>query len=1037
MRILTRKGTEEDIKFDKVTQRIALLMNLKNDLDRNVIRPEELALKVIQNIDSNSPLTTWKLDEISARLCMNYSLTHPDYAVLGSRIIVSNHQKNVKWSFFAAMYRLRFNIDAQGKPAPLLSEGVFDFIDQHQVELDAMLVPERDFLLNYFGFKTLERSYLLRTSDKIIRETPQYMFLRDAIGIFYNADTFYDADFPNDYDLILDQIKKTYDMMSLMFATHATPTLYNSGTKNPNFASCFLLGTGDSVEDMYKTVRDCALISKRAGGIGIHLTSLRGDGSYIRGNGGRTNGILPYMKVLNETACHINQGSKRKGAFAVYLEPWHTDIMEFLRASRNHGDEKMLARDLFFALWIPNNFMKATEEDQMYYLMCPEECPGLTDAYGEEFDKLYQSYVDAGKYRKAIKAREIFQEMVVSQIESGMPYTLYKDHVNEKSNQKNIGTIKSSNLCVAGHTRILTKEYGEKAIEHLVNRKVHIWNGKDWSKVTVRCTNEEPQDLLQIEFSSQRTLVCTPYHKFYVKVDDKSLCVPARELVVGQYIEPYELPTTQDGFQYFGSIDPSKVRITRIAKYPRKEKTYCFREPVYQKGVFEGVLTGNCAEIVEYSDNTKYAVCTLASICLPRHITNNREYTNNPNMEFFVYTKPNCIYCKLLKYYFDDIGLKNVVYDMDRDDALTCIPPMSTFPRVVLMRIQSDGCKYEFVGGFEETIKLTRPDVDYIKLRETVRQLVVNLNVIIDENFYPTVETRMSNFEARPIGIGIQGLADLFHKLWLPFTSPDAKEINKKLFEHIYYYAMEMSHELAVTRGPYDKFEGSPLSEGKFQFDLWGISRDELYLKEHWESLQDEIMTNRGVRNSLLIALMPTASTSQIMGCTESFEPMASNMYVRKTLSGEFDVLNEHLLRMLHGLGLWNATMKEQIQYGQGSVQSISELPGYIREMFKTVWELSKKDIIEMSADRGPFVDQSQSLNLFVEDCTVNKLTQILFYGYKRGLKTGSYYIRTKAAAKPQNFTIDPELEAKFKAQAQVTTTVTGDEREPCEMCSS
>ena len=716
-----------------------------------------------------------------------------------------------------------------------------------------MIDYTRDYLLDFFGFKTLERAYLLRLGKtKKIIERPQHMWMRVALGIHGSN---------------LEKVKETYDYLSLGFFTHATPTLFHAGTPRPQMSSCYLLGTKDSVEGIYKTIADCAQISKWAGGIGVHISDIRVKNSYIRKTGGRSNGIIPMLKVYNDTARFINQSGKRNGSFAMYLEPWHADIFDFLNAKKPHGVEEERARDLFYALWIPDLFMKRVKENGIWSLMCPDTCPGLSDVYGNKFDSLYKKYEKEKKYIQQIPAQKLWKHIIESQIETGTPYMLYKDACNQKSNQKNLGTIKSSNLC---------------------------------------------------------------------------------------------------------------------------------------------------AEIIEYSNNKETAVCNLASIALPKFL----KYDNTlDNTDIIMYTKSNCNFCKyaknLLLFKYNIKNYKEIILDNEterkkfyKDLGKDYDTYINTMPQIIKNGV--------LLGGFKELIEFIRPSIDFEKLRLIAKILTVNLNNIIDRNFYPTPESKLSNLKNRPIGIGVQGFADLIQKMYLSFQDKKVKKLNRIIFETIYFGALEASLELAKKYGPYDTFKGSPLSQGKFQFDLW---KENILLTCDWENLRKEIM-HYGVRNSLLIALMPTASTAQILGNNESFEPYTSNLYTRRTLAGEFTIINKHLLDDLIMFDLWNNDMKEKIMIQRGSIQNISEIPKFLKNIYKTSWELSQKLMIELSADRGQFIDQSQSFNVFVNNIDYTLLSKIHFYGWKKGLKTGTYYIRSKAAINSQRFTIDPKKEME------------------CEMCS-
>lgn len=771
MYVLKRDGRREAVKFDKITARVQKLCYGLNDLVDSV----EVAMKVINGIYDG--VSTSELDSLAAEVAASLTVRHPDYAQLAARIAVSNLHKNTEKSFSETMRNLYNYINPKtNETAPLIADDVMEVIEKHAELLDSTLIYDRDFGYDYFGFKTLERSYLLRLNGKIA-ERPQHMIMRVAIGIHK--------------DNIQDAIE-TYDLMSKKFFTHATPTLFNAGTPKPQMSSCFLIATkDDSIDGIYDTLKNCAQISQSAGGIGLSIHNVRATGSYIRGTNGTSNGIVPMLRVFNDTARYVDQGGgKRKGSFAIYVEPWHADIFDFLDLKKNHGKEELRARDLFYALWIPDLFMKRVEEDSTWTLMCPNECPGLYDSYGADFEAMYTAYEAAGKGRKTIKARDLWSKVLESQIETGTPYMLYKDAANEKSNQKNLGTIRSSNLCT---------------------------------------------------------------------------------------------------------------------------------------------------EIMEYSSDDETAVCNLASIALPMYITED--------------------------------------------------------------------------GAFDHQL-----------LYEVTYKVTKNLNRIIDRNYYPIREARNSNMRHRPIGLGVQGLADAFIKLRLPFTSPEARQLNKDIFETIYYAAMVASKDEAIQDGAYETFKGSPLSEGKFQFDLWNVEAKSLSGRWDWESLRKEVVKH-GVRNSLLLAPMPTASTSQILGNNECFEPYTSNIYTRRVLSGEFVVVNKHLLIDLVNLGLWNEEVKNQMISDNGSIQNIAVIPDNIKELYKTVWEMSMRDILDMAADRGIFIDQSQSLNLFVEAPNMAKLTAMHFYGWKKGLKTGMYYLRTKAAASAIKFTVTKQAQAQtvpVTASAQV-----------------
>ncbi|WP_295721015.1 ribonucleoside-diphosphate reductase subunit alpha [Mucilaginibacter sp.] len=751
MLVVKRDGRKESVKFDKITARIEKLC-----YGFQLVDPIDVAKKVIEGLFDG--VTTSELDNLAAETAASLTTKHPDYALLASRIAVSNLHKNTIKSFSETMRLLYYYVDGKtGKNASLIADDVWEVIQENAELLDSTIIYDRDFGFDYFGFKTLEKSYLLKVDGKIV-ERPQHLFMRVSVGI-HKED--------------VESAIKTYHLMSERWFTHATPTLFNAGTPKPQMSSCFLLTMkDDSIDGIYDTLKQTAKISQSAGGIGLSIHNVRATGSYISGTNGTSNGIIPMLRVFNDTARYVDQGGgKRKGAFAIYLEPWHADIFEFLDLRKNHGKEEMRARDLFYALWVSDLFMERVEANEEWSLFCPHEAPGLADCFGAEFVELYTRYEKEGRARRTIKAQELWFAVLDAQVETGTPYLLYKDAANSKSNQQNLGTIKSSNLCT---------------------------------------------------------------------------------------------------------------------------------------------------EIMEYTDANEIAVCNLASLALPRYISN---------------------------------------------------------------------------GTF-----------DHNKLYDVTYQATLNLNKIIDYNYYPVKEAEYSNLRHRPIGLGVQGLADTFIQLRMPFESDEAKQLNKEIFETIYFAAMTASKDLAIKDGPYETFKGSPLSKGKFQFDLWNVSP--ATNRWDWENLRLDVM-NHGVRNSLLVAPMPTASTSQILGNNECFEPYTSNIYTRRVLSGEFIVVNKYLLRDLVNLGLWTPAMKDKIITANGSVQDIAEIPADIKELYKTVWEIKMRNIIDMAADRGAYVCQSQSLNLFINSPNASKLTSMHFYAWKKGLKTGMYYLRTQAASQAVKFTVE------------------------------
>lgn len=767
MYVVKRNGSKEPVMFDKITDRIKKLCYGLNDL----VDAVKVAMRVIEGLYDG--VSTSELDNLAAETAAAMTVQHPDYALLAARIAISNLHKNTKKSFSETMSDMFHYVNPRtGQASPLLSEEVYEVIRDNAAFLDSHIIYNRDFNYDYFGFKTLERSYLLKINGKIV-ERPQHMLMRVAVGIHLTD---------------LDAVIETYELMSKKFFTHATPTLFNAGTPKPQMSSCFLLAmSDDSIDGIYDTLKNTAKISQSAGGIGLSIHNVRATGSYIRGTNGTSNGIVPMLRVFNDTARYVDQGGgKRKGSFAVYIETWHADIFEFLDLKKNHGKEEMRARDLFYAMWISDLFMKRVQEDGQWTLMCPNECPGLYDCYGEEFENLYHSYEAQGKGRKTIRARELWEKILESQIETGTPYMLYKDAVNRKSNQKNIGVIRSSNLCT---------------------------------------------------------------------------------------------------------------------------------------------------EIMEYTSKDEIAVCNLASISLPMFVED---------------------------------------------------------------------------GQFNHQL-----------LFDVVKRVTRNLNKVIDRNYYPVPEAERSNMRHRPIGLGVQGLADAFILLRMPFTSDEAKQLNQEIFETLYFAAVTASMEMAKEEGAYETFAGSPIAAGEFQYNLWGLKDEDLSGRWDWKSLRKEVMQH-GVRNSLLVAPMPTASTSQILGNNEAFEPYTSNIYTRRVLSGEFIVVNKHLLEDLVKRGLWNEDLKQEIMRHNGSIQNIQGIPQDLKELYKTVWEMSMKDIIDMSRQRGYFIDQSQSLNLFMQDANFAKLTSMHFYAWQSGLKTGMYYLRTKSAVDAIKFTLNNDKKAQPAAETAV-----------------
>ena len=1096
MRVTKRSGRIEDMRFDNVTNRIKkLTYGLSENCDSS---------KVAQQVFSSmyDGITTQEIDTLSAEICIGMITTDPDYEVLATRITASNIQKVCPNNFYMAMKKLA--------KAGIVTDEVAQIAGRVKDDI----VTKRDYDFGYFGLKTLEKSYLQRL-DGILMETPQYMFMRVSIGIH-----------GDNIEAIID----TYDKMSQGLFIHATPTLFNAGTPRPQMSSCFLIANKeDSINGIYGTLTECAQISKWAGGIGMHIHDVRANKSRIRGTNGQSDGIIPMLRVFNATARYVNQAGRRKGSIAVYLEPWHSDIMEFLELRLNQGDEEARCRDLFSALWIPDLFMKRVEEGGQWSLFCPDKAPGLSDAVGEEFEALYTKYEEEGRANATVPAAEVWKAILKSQTETGTPYMLYKDACNKKSNQKNLGVIKSSNLCVAPETKILTSE-GQKTISELKGQEVMIWNGEEFSNVTV-CQTGENQKLVTVKTSKGLSLRCTPYHKFWVvgcdepieaqnlkkdmkiikhslpiiKSNEKTMkyaythglfcadgttssgdpkrcsyaakenglcmrhqlndgicqanlhseqkwldlyhekkdlvkftkydyacandacnrlrlrlpkdiedkffvpmnyslttklewlaglmdgdgCVTKhqggkglsiqigsihreflldillmlqtmgvnsrlnmarktqkRELPGGVYTckDLWRLLIPSGGVEILKSIgletkrlnifsenEPNRQalhfeKIVSVEDLGETADTFCFNEPLRHRGVFNGILTGNCTEILEYTDKDETAVCNLASIALPKYVN-------------------------------------------------------------------------------EET-----KTFDYDKLHEVTKTVTKNLNRVIDRNFYPVETARNSNMRHRPIGLGVQGLADVFILCGLPFDCEESRTLNAHIFETIYHAALEASAELAEVDGPYETFPGSPSSQGILQFDMWE-GETKFSGRYDWNAMRERVKT-AGIRNSLLLAPMPTASTAQILGNNECFEPYTTNIYLRRTLAGEFVVVNRHLVEHLKKSGLWSKEMKDLMVKAGGSIQNITDIPDEIKNLYKTVWEISQKCIIDMAADRGRFIDQSQSMNLFMESPTLSKLSSMHMYAWKSGLKTGMYYLRSKAKSRPIQFSLEPECVA-------------------------
>lgn len=995
MHVKKRNGTLEKVDFNKITNRIS---HLCNDLS---IDPIIIAQKICSMLYDG--VNTSELDNLTSQICASMTADNYEYNILAGRIVVDNHHKSTHASFQETTKTLW---DSEHS---ILSEEYYKTVMQYHKELDAMIDYSREFDLDFFGFKTLEKSYLLKMNDKVI-ERPSHLWMRVAVGIHFSD---------------MEKVKETYDLLSQKYFTHATPTLFNAGTKKSQLSSCFLLDMEDSVEGIFKTLGDCAQISKWAGGIGVNVSKIRGKNSKINGTGGKSDGILPLLRTYNATARHINQGGKRLGSFAMYIETWHPDIQEFLNAKKPHGAEEERARDLFYGLWICDLFMKRVEGDEMWSLMCPSICSDLIEKYGDEFEELYTRYEREGKFVKQVKARSIWDMIIESQIETGTPYMLYKDAINKKSNQKNIGTIKQSNLCVAPETLVLTSS-GHVKIKDIVNKDVNVWNGEEFSNATVKQTGAD-QKLITVKLSDGTSIDCTPYHKFYIQngvVRDFNLVninnstnvkiVQAKDLQSGDRIIESKYPIIKEMtgvavnyfvdvfLKYGSSIEDNYKYVLQIDT--DIETLLDVKRQIQVCGVNLLVKGDESKMLISNDDLEKLSVFGLNTELLVNHndiiVDNTTSYdTTISVVSVNDNERVDDTFCFTEK--LRHTGIFNGIITgqcteiteyTDKDHTSVC-----NLASIALPMFINDDLTF-----------------DYDKLIEVSKVVTRNLDKVIDITFYPTKEGRNANTRHRPIGIGIQGLADTFIKMRLPFDSNGARELNRNIFEAIYYGAVSSSCDIAKEKGAYDYFKGSPISEGKFQFDLWG-EKPRLFSEDVWDELRRDVVTN-GVRNSLLVAPMPTASTAQILGNNECFEPFTSNIYVRRTLAGEYTMVNKHLVKDLLDIGMWNQDVKDALIYFQGSVQHIPGIPDDIKALYKTAWELKQRVLIDMAADRGAFICQSQSLNMFVEGISYNKLTSIHMYGWKKGLKTGTYYIRSKAPISAQNFVLDPRVEERLKS---------------------
>jgi ribonucleotide reductase alpha subunit len=1177
MLVTKRDNRTEPVQFDKITNRIKKLIKSN---ESNILDPILVAQKVVASLYSG--ITTEELDIESASICMNLTTLNPLYSYLGARILVSNLHKKTLNDFSSKIEKL-YNTTNN------INKKLYEYVMANKDIINNMINYNNDYYYDFFGFKTLEKAYLLKVNKQII-ERPQDMLMRVAITLQKGN---------------LDLIKKTYNMMAEGYYTHASPTLFNSMTNTMQLSSCFLLNTKDDLNEIAKTWNSCAQISKWAGGIGLSVTNIRGKNSLIKGTGGQSNGLVPFLKVFDNIARWIDQGGKRPGSIAIYLEPSHPDIYEFLDLRKNFGADTDRARDLFLALWIPDLFMKQVDKDGSWYLMSSDECPDLDKVYGDEYEKLYYKYVNENKYRKEIKARDLWIAIIQSQIETGMPYISFKDNVNKRSNQKNLGVIRNSNLCVHGDTQILTSN-GYKVIKTLENIEVEVWNGFEWSKVTVKKTGTN-KDLIRVNLSNGAYLDCTPEHKFYILINNKSVEIQAKDLYLDATLIKYNLPDAielknpekiknaythgflfgdaannnltsndnitlnkrslsnetpsftilnnasindklrwlegyydangiigengyieihqinkeilinirlmlhtlgiestisllKDNFKLLISpllfdigFKPKKlilegkqnslnfekqfVKVISVEPSFKNVDTYCFTEPLKHLGMFNGILTGQCNEIVQYSDEKEYAVCNLASIALKQFI---KPFENKH--KFIVYTLMNCKYCNYVKKYLtaNKLQFEEINYSEESSIKLKILLGKDNlmYPQI----FNNDN----HIGGWHELFNFIKCTFDFEKLYKVAHLATINLDKVIDINYYPVYEAKLSNQKHRPIGLGIQGLADALVMMKIPFESNEALEFNKMVMETIYLASLTASNELAKTRlkqmkqfmdlyseqnekldefydenkvlssqqlnelyhilrpnkyeiernlklenknlmGSYSSFEGSLFSEGKFQFDMYDNNQFECnnHYADKWDKLRKDII-KYGTRNSMLTALMPTASTSQILANNECFEFFTNNIYTRKTQAGDFMLVNKYLVNELIGIGLWNTQLKDKIIANDGSVQTL-DIPLEIKNLYKTIWEIKQIWVLKAARARQPYVDQTQSMNIFMAEPDNQRLSSCHFWGWKNGLKTGMYYLRTKPSTGAIKITVDPTLNKNIQ-----NTNNNG-----CESCSA
>ena len=1103
MRVIKRSGRIEDMKFDNVTNRIKnLTYGLSDKCDSS-----KVAQQVFSSMYDN--ITTQEIDTLSAEICVGMITSDPDYEILATRIVASNIQKVCPNNFHLAMKKLQ--------KAGIITDEVAEVAQQVKEHIKT----DRDFDFGYFGLKTLEKSYLQRVDGKLI-ETPQYMYMRVAIGI-------HGRDIPS--------VIETYDKMSQGLFIHATPTLFNAGTPRPQMSSCFLIANkADSIDGIYGTLTECAQISKWAGGIGMHIHDIRANKSRIRGTNGQSDGIIPMLRVFNATARYVNQAGRRKGSIAVYLEPWHADIMDFLELRLNQGDEEARCRDLFSTLWIPDLFMKRVEQGGNWSLFCPDKAKGLSDVYGKDFEELYTKYEEEGLANATVPAADVWKAILKSQTETGTPYMLYKDACNSKSNQKNLGVIKSSNLCVAPETKILTSR-GQQMISELQDQDVEVWNGEEFSKVTVRKTGEN-QKLLTVNTSKGLSIRCTPYHKFWVVGHDEP--IEAQNLEKDMKIIKHSLPVIKTSGKtlkhaythglFCADGTTSSSGEPKRCSYTAKENGLCMRHQLNEK---EYENDGTCQansnseqkwldlyhgkkdlmKFVDYDYASSNETCNRIRLRLPKDIDEKYlvpiNYSLDTKLEWLAgfMDGDGCV-TKHIGGRGISIQIGSVHYNFLRD-VLLMLQTMGVNSRINVARDETSsdmpGGRYTskklwrllipsggvellkslglqtkrldliteqvpnrqalhfekivsvedlgesadtycfneplrhrgvfngiLTGNCTEILEFTDKDetsvcnlasialpkyvnketktFDYDKLHEVTKTVTKNLNRVIDRNFYPVETARRSNMKHRPIGLGVQGLADVFILCGLPFDCEESRLMNAHIFETMYHAALEASSELAEVEGSYESFEGSPASQGILQPDMWD-GDTKFSGRYDWDAMRERVKT-KGLRNSLLMAPMPTASTAQILGNNECFEPYTTNIYLRRTLAGEFVVVNKHLVDDLKKVGLWSKEMKDLMVKAGGSIQNIVDIPDDIKNLYKTVWEISQKCIIDMAADRGRFIDQSQSMNLFMESPTLSKLSSMHMYAWKAGLKTGMYYLRSKAKARPIQFSLEPDCVA-------------------------